>query len=234
MKKLFSAIAIAMLMVASAQADLISEFEPNPAGTDPMTTDIELSGTPGAGYSGFLTFVDTDSGGALGGVNNSVVAVSGTYDGNGLAVETLMFDAENPSYMLVFSSADPMDTDVDDDDDGNLDDPSVFGTVFDAVAIIDSLGDSRNYATQLGGVEFSTANEFEIAFRDASTGQFFGVDTFTNEIFDVAGNVFGVANFSPDPTSTTFGSINPTFAIPEPSSIAILAAASLIAVRRRR
>ena len=234
MKKIITAIAIALCVTAFAQADLISEFEPNPAGTDPAMTPIELSGTPGAMFSGFLTFIDTDPPSAQGGVNNSIEAVSGTYGANGLAVVTLPFDAENPSYTLVFSSASPGLGDLDTDDDGSLDDVAAFGTVFDAIGIIDNVGDARSYAAELGGVEFVTANEFEVAFRDASTGQFFGVDTFTEEIFDTAGNVFGVGNFSANPLVTTYGSINPTFAIPEPSSMAILAAAGLIAVRRRR
>lgn len=230
--KFVTACAMTLVIATVAQADLISEFESNPPGTDPSTSDIELSGTPGASFSGFLTFIDTD-GGATGSINSSD-PVSGTYDASGIAVVTLGFDVENPSYTLVFSSAQPAG-DVDADDDDILDDASVFGTVFDAVGIIDSTGDATDYATTLGGVEFATANEFEIVFRDGSTGQFFGVDTFTGQIFDTAGPIFG-AFTGGDPRATSFGSVNPSFAgVPEPGTFAVLTAcAGLLAVRRRK
>ena len=236
MRKILSLVVAAILVAGAAghvAADLISEFEPNPAGTDPNPTPVELSGTPGAAFSGFLTFIDTDGGTALGGINSSD-AVNGTFDMNGLAVVNLPFDAENPSYTIVFSSAQPT-ADVDEDDDRVLDDASVFGTVFDAVGIIDATGDATDFATALGGVEFSTANEFELAFRDASTGQFFGVDTGTGDVFDTSGTIFGAADFDLDPLASTFGSINPTFAVPEPSSGLVLGLfAGLGLIRRKR
>ena len=171
--KFVTACAMTLIVATVGQADLISEFESNPPGGDPPTTDIELSGTTGASFSGYLTFIDTDA--TTTGQINSSDFVSGTYNASGIAVVTLGLDVENPSFTLVFSSAQPLD-DVDADDDDILDDPAVFGTVFDAIGIIDATGDATNYASVLGGVEFSEANEFEIVFRDGSTGQFFGVD----------------------------------------------------------
>lgn len=235
MKK-FSRLLTAIALVAGSSrhvsADLISEFQPNPVGTDPATSQIELSGTPGASFSGFLTFVNTDTTPDSTGQINSSDAVSGNYDANGLAVITLS-NFENPSFSLVFSSAQPT-ADVDANDDGVLDDPTVFGTVFDSVSILDATGDTTNFATVLGGVEFSTPTEFELTFRDLSTGQFFGVEN--GDIVDVIGNTFTAADFDIDPLLTTFGGINPTLVqqIPEPSSLALLGLVGCAGFTRRR
>ena len=233
MKTTALAFTAAALLATTASANLISEFEPNPAGADPPTTNVELSGTPLAAYSGFLTFIDTDPPGALGFVNNTPEAVSDNYDANGLAVITLNFDAENPSYMLVFSTLAPAGS-VDGDQDGNLDNAAGdFGTVYDAIAVIDNVGDARNYATQLGGQEFATANEWELAFRDTSTGAWYGVDTGASEVYDIDGNLVNDALFSASPFATTYGAVNPTL-IPEPTSLALLGLGGLFVARRRK
>ena len=234
-KNFICGLLVTLAMGSVANADLISEFEPNPPGGDPATSTVEWSGVAGAPFSGFLTFLETD-GTTIGAINSSD-AVSGTFDASGIAVVSLDFDVENPSYTLVYSSLAPT-ADVDADDDGSLDDTTVFGTVFDAVGIIDAAGDATNFATELGGVEFSTPEEFEIAFRDASTGQFFGFDAATGDVVDTVGTVFTAADFDLDPALTTTGSINPTLitsaAVPEPSSTIALALAAGVGLLRRR
>lgn len=240
MKKFIALSVAALLSLAGAtttSAQLISEFEANPPGADPTTSPVELSGTAGSDFNGFLTFLETDGTGEARGAINSSDAVSGTFDSNGLALITLNFDVENPSFTLVFSSLAPT-ADVDANDDGVIDDATVFGTVFDAVGIIDAAGDSTDFATALGGVEFATPDEFEIVFRDASTGEFFGFDAASGNTFNTAGTAFVDSDFSFAPSATTFGTVNPTFdgtaVIPEPSSLALLGLVGFAGLVRRR
>ena len=236
----FVAAGVAFGFAASASAaPLISEFQPNPGGTDPDPVDFELSGDVGATFNGFVTFIDTDGGTAFGVVNGSE-AISGTFDSNGLLVASIS-DPENPSFVAVLSSTGVSGgTDLDTNDDGLVDDVSAFGTVYDAVGIIDTPGDASGIAAQFGGVEFTTAIEFELVFRDSSTGQFFGYDegfasgsTFFNGIFDIAGNEFVAADFTSDPTVVTSGAINPAL-IPEPTSLALIGLGGLAMLTRRR
>ncbi|MEM7627459.1 MAG: PEP-CTERM sorting domain-containing protein [Planctomycetota bacterium] len=222
----------ASVCAGGASANLINEFEPNPAGGDPAMVSLELLGTPGASFTGAITSIDTDGGTAFG-VVNSTEPVSGTYDANGLLTVSIS-DLENPSFILVLSSVGVAGgTDLDTADDGLVDDPSLFGTVYDAIGIIDSVGDASGIPAQLGGDEFATPNEFEIAFRDGTTQAWFGVDTFTGEVFDIDGTVFGAGDFDIDPLVTTFTATNPSF-IPEPASLALVGLGGLAMLRRRR
>lgn len=81
-----------------AQA-LISEFQPNPAGTDPSDQTFELSGTPDAAFSGWILSIESDQGYASGTVDRAT-AVSGTFDANGLLTVSVP-DLENPSFTVV-------------------------------------------------------------------------------------------------------------------------------------
>lgn len=231
-----SSVAALLIGMTAANADLINEFEPNAAGADPDPMNIELSGTPLAAFSGFLSSIEMD--GRQGTIDRSA-AVSGSYDANGLAVVSVP-DLENPGFTLVFSSLDGggLGADLDSGDAGTIDNPSVFGTVFDAISIPDDAGDSGYYAGQLGGQDFTySGDEPKLAFRDGITGAWYAVnDVFSNpvqEVKDISGNLIANNLFSADPEVTTFGSINPT-AIPEPSTFALLGLGGLVALLRRR
>ena len=246
MRKILTLLVAATLVVGVAgnvDAQLISEFEPNPAGTDPADTTFELSGTPSAMFGFYILSIEND--GIDGNVDRSA-NVSGTFDANGLAVVTVP-DLENPSFTVVLSeNAIAIGTDLDADDDGAIDDVSLFGTVFDSVGVSDAAGDDATlYSTGLGGssILFNGAFEPLNVFRDASTGQFFqtvtvdfGLPTQRVAIFPAGGGAEVSASLftGGDPLATTFGAINPSFAVPEPSSMALLGLIGLAGLVRRR
>ncbi|MGF1479145.1 MAG: endonuclease/exonuclease/phosphatase family protein [Cyanophyceae cyanobacterium] len=194
---------------------LISEFQPNPPGTDPSSQTFELSGTPGESFSGVIVGIESDSGSANPGDINNFESVSGTFDANGLLTVSID-DLENPSFTVALLSDFTGDTstDIDPDDDGMADDLSTFGTVFDAIGVLDAMSDqSLLYGAQLGGTDFDfTGSEPEIIFRDASVGALFAVNELgVNEVFDTAGNSVDPNSFDINPTTgTTFGAINPS------------------------
>jgi hypothetical protein len=234
----FVASVMLLFGAVGASADLINEFQPNPSGTDPGTQDIELTGAPFAAYSGFLISIDSDGGPALFiGTIDRLTAVSGNYDVNGLAVETVA-DLENPSFTLVFSTGDGggLGTDLDVDGDGVLDDVSGFGTVYDAVSIPDAAGDEGSYAAQLGGVDFTfTGFEPELAFRELTTGTWIAVNDLDDPLDGIQGadgTSYTAADFLSDPFTPTFGRENPAF-VPEPSSLLLCSLAAIGLARRR-
>ncbi|MEM7456580.1 MAG: hypothetical protein AAF456_19705 [Planctomycetota bacterium] len=240
MKRIAFLLAAAFACVGgTVSADLINEFEPNPLGTDPTLVSIELSGTPGAAFSGFLSSLESDVASGMGQIDRSA-AVSGTYDANGLAVVEIG-DLENPSYTFMFSSLDGggLGTDYDTDNDGTLDvSLAAFGTIFDAVGITDNATDPV-FGDQLGGIDIAySGDEPKIAFRDSLTGDWYVVNDagdVPEEVFDANGNLVSNSSFSADPELTTFGSANPFFnAIPEPTSALVLSVFAGIGLMRRR
>ncbi|MEM6609424.1 MAG: ExeM/NucH family extracellular endonuclease [Pseudomonadota bacterium] len=195
---------------------LISEVLPNPTGTDPSTTTIELSGTAGAAFSGVLIAIESDPGTSNPGDINSFATVSGTFDANGLLTATIS-DLENPSFTLALLDGFTGDTstDLDSDNDGVADDLSTLGSVFDAIGVPDTVGDEGLlYGAQLGGEDFAfTGTEPRLIFRDGSIGAWYAVNDPDNaEVIDITGNVFSADDFDSDPTAGigTFGAINPS------------------------
>eukprot|EP00438_Fugacium_kawagutii_P021452 Skav221421 [mRNA] locus=scaffold1064:250515:254244:- [translate_table: standard] len=177
--------------VAATQASakvspaLISEFRPNPPGADPATLRVEISGTPNVQFPSCLFTVDADPPGELGRVD-SVVAVSGPFDANGLLVVDIP-DFENPSFTLFMSAACP---DVGQNvitDAAGVAGRLVF--VYDSVGVADSTADETNTAAIRaalagtgipGGVPGTdltfvgdAMEEFDpdLVFRDASVGE---------------------------------------------------------------
>lgn len=228
---------------AQANAAMINEFAPNPTGTDPSANEVELIGTPGDTFSGWLIAVEDDgNNGAVNGSagNPDIDAVSGTFDSNGLLVVTIS-DFENPSFTLILTDSFTGafgSTDIDSDNDGTVDDLSDFGTILDAVGIADD-GSEALYAGQLGGTDlFYSGDEPKLVFRDSlDPSTFYSINdpAGSDAISGVDGSPVPFTAFNIDPEASTFGSINPT-AVPEPGTavLALLASVAAGAVRMRR
>lgn len=227
---------IALVVAAAAgtaHADiLMNEFAPNPDGSDPAIVDFELIGTPGDSFSVVLYELDSDF--VSGSVDREIV-IDGMFDANGI-YNAQIDDLENPSFVLVLSSVSGLlNATVDTDEDGVID--LDFGTVYDALGIVDTESDDRGWAAQLGGVEFAyTGAEPERTFREATTGAWISV----NNVFDAAGGIFGAdgtvyteADFDSTPLNYTFGAPNQSF-IPAPGAFAAFGLLGGLAAARRR
>ncbi|ARE41168.1 Alkaline phosphatase [Rhodovulum sp. P5] len=203
-------------------AALISEFHPNPAGSDPSTQTVELSGEAGAGFDLWLVSVENDG---INGLVDRAENVTGTFDSNGLATVDVA-DLENPSFTYILTDSftgQTGRTDIDTDDDGTVDDLSAFGSILDAVGICDSVADADvNYAddTALDGTAIAyTGAEPQLVFRDASRGDWYAVNAPGDTVvFDAAGDTIDPAEFNTDPTAIvdSFGAINPTLGDNQP------------------
>jgi len=235
-------LAALLLVGIPARADLINEIRPNPPGPDPATQSLELMGTAGAAFSGWLLSIESDSGASLGRVDRAE-PISGTFDAKGL-LTAIIDDLENPSFTLALLDTFTGSTmsDIDTDDDGVADDLSTFGTVLDAIGVPDSVGDEATlYGTQLGGTDFAfIGTEPVLMFRDATTTALYAVDA-SSSVFDVNGISVTASDFDTDPTLSTFGAVNPTTMpfrqAPVPATLPLVAAGLLAAAaigRRRR
>ncbi|MFN3165530.1 MAG: PEP-CTERM sorting domain-containing protein [Phycisphaeraceae bacterium] len=222
--KLAGLAGLALAAAPAVSAQLINEFQPNPPGTDPETVQLELLGTPSAAFAGFLISIDSDAGTVAGAINE-VIQVGGTFDANGLLTVSID-DLENPSFTLVLTdnyTGTATTTDLDADDDGVLDDPTLalFGTIFDAIGIPDNEGDQALlYGTQFGGADFAyTGDEPQLIFRDSTSQGWYALNDSgaipdDEELFDINALNVPITTFaaSPDPLLPTFGAINPALA----------------------
>ena len=194
---------------------LISEFQANPPGGDPAMSDIELIGTPGASFSGYILSIESDPGASAGLVDRATM-ISGTFDANGLLLVQVP-DLENPSFTLVLvdNFTGTTSTDLDTDNNGTIDDSSTLGTVLDAIGIPDAAGEPL-YGAELGGTDFTfpspapILNEPELVFRDGNGDLFAVSDLDATEVYNSLGQFVNVADFDFDPTTPTFGNLNPT------------------------
>lgn len=206
----------AFTISGSGITPLISEFQPNPTGTDPAQTTFELSGTPGDSFDGVIVSIEGDSGTANPGDINNFESVSGTFNANGLLTLDIP-DLENPSFTVALLSdfTGSTSTDIDTNNDGVADDLSTFGTVFDAIGVPDTTGDEAFlYGTDLGGTDFTyTGDEPRLIFRDGSVGDLYAInDPDDGEVFDANGTDVTPSIFDTDPTigTDTFGTLNPS------------------------
>lgn len=195
----------------------ISEFEPNQAGSDPTTQQIELTGEPGTEFTGWIVSIESDGGISAGTVDRAT-QVAGFFDADGRLVVTID-DLENLSNTLVLSSdfTGAVGDDLDADNDGSIDDASVFGTVYDAIGIVDNVADEATaYGADLGGIDFGYSGaEPERMFRDGTTGDWVAVNILNGSdpyAYDADGNLLAIADFDSDPSlATNFGVANETF-----------------------
>ena len=171
------AVVVGVACATPSSAQLISEFEPNPAGGDPDDTTFELSGMSGDAFDFFILSLENDG---FAGTVDRAANVTGTFDANGLAVVTVP-DLENPSFTVVLTdSFTGMEgDDLDALDDGTLDLSSV-GTILDAIGVSDETDDdSTLYAGRIGGTDILFNGEFEplSVFRDGTTGELYNTVT---------------------------------------------------------
>ena len=108
LQKIFSSLLILALALALMPAQfvgaiieptLISEFEPNPVGTDPSNVSFELSGVPGTAFDLWILSVENDG---YNGLVDRASNVTGSFDTNGLAVVSIP-DLENPSFTVILT-----------------------------------------------------------------------------------------------------------------------------------
>jgi hypothetical protein len=226
MKKIGASLSILALCGVSF-GQYINEFEPNPAGTDPAESTIEIGGgTPLAAFDLWILSLENDG---YNGLVDRFSNVTGTYDENGLAVVTVP-DLENPSFTLILTTSfsGSTATDLDPTDSGVMD-TSSLGTILDAIGVSDDTGDDPGmYGVLLGGTNVLYNGQFEplLVFRDSVTGELyntvtvdFGQPTEHVGVFDSSGSGIELdANlFNIDPLVPTFGSVNPTTAAGDPT-----------------
>ncbi len=233
----FFAIISGLILSSNVNADLISEFQPNPVGTDPTNVNIELAGTASAAFDLWLLSIESDIDSAFGTIDR-VSNVVGNYDANGLT-NLMIPDLENPSFTLLLVEG--FSGSVGDSIDGNSDgivDNTPWTSVMDAIGIPDTDGEVL-YGVQLGGQDFAyTGDEPKLVFRDGTTGAWYAAnDPDNGSIFDIsATDVLLTGSFDIDPFNPTFGSVNPsyTLSVPEPGGLILLGLVGLVGLARRR
>ena len=241
-KTIAAFVSVSVLSAASSAAPLFNEFEPNPAGIDPATQTIEILGTPGDAFSGWVISIESDAVSARGTVDRAE-QVSGSFNSDGLLTVDIA-DLENPSFTLVLVdnfTGSVGSSDVDSDDDGVVDDVSSFGNVYDALDVTDTDSeDEPHYGVDLGGVNFAYIGSEPVnMFRDGTTQAWYAVD-FNGDAYDEAGNLLDAAGFDADASVLTYGAANPSLstqsavAVPMSTPLSLLIGALGLAFIARR
>lgn len=214
MKKIY--ILLFCFLSLTVNAQLISEIEPNPSGTDGSTQNIEIKGTAHTSFTGTLISLESDG---ANGLVDRLSTITGTFDSNGLLVATIP-DLENPSFTLILAESftGSAGDDLDINDDGQIDNTSIFTNVLDAILVSDSAADviATSYATQLGGLALAFSSDFPLVepyllFRDPIDNAIYRVyNDLSPEIFNAAAEEV-TANFGSSAVSPSFGTPNQSF-----------------------
>ena len=243
---------------ASSQAVVINEFAINPAGTDNGGEFFELLGGANEALTDLWLIVIEGDAAAAGTIDQAFDLDAFSTGSNGLFlwrdsaginsidaatnVHTQDFvpDIENGtnSYLLVSGFTGNVGDDVDADNDGVLDASyTSLGSVIDGFGINDGGATDFVYLTS-----FTFTGAFGGVARLNGTGEWFGAGlngavpgpfTYSDTFFQFQSSNATVADLSFNTTSA--GGVNPELAVvPEPATMAILAAAGLAAAARRR
>lgn len=138
-------------------------------------------------------------------------SVSGTFDSNGL-LQASIPDGTNPTFTIVLSTAftGSVNDVLDADNDGNVDDPSVFGTVLDAIGIPLNAGTEETHiiGASLGGTDFKFFAGIYLVFRDSCFGQLYAASSL-QAILDSSLVTYSVSDFTDgNPFQFTLGAVN--------------------------
>ena len=195
------------LIFVALPFQLLNEFEPNPFGSDLVTQSIEIKGIPGSSFVGCVVLVDCDTNSLAA---DSAVAVSGTFDSDGILVVSVN-DLKNPSFILLLVAGGCP----------TLGTPSglTSSNVVDAIGIPASSVDVAFCQPSEIDPSLSifpsfayTGDEPKLVFRDRVTNAWYAInDPPLDEVIDIDGNSIATSAFlQGDPLQTSFGALNPT------------------------
>lgn len=208
----------------AAAATRINEYHPISPSDAPVMREIELTGDPGASFSGWLLSIESDGlASSSPGEVDSATQVTGNFDGQGLLTVAVP-DFEDPSFttILTASFTGSVGDDIDANDDGAADNLTILGAVLDALGVPDIAADeSLLYGTDVGGQDFAyTGDEPKLVFRDRLTGAWYAVND-DDSVYDIGAVPIPSSEFDAFPEFPTIQGPNPT-RVPEPSSILLL------------
>lgn len=188
----------------------INEFMPNPAGTDAKFQKIELKGSSGKSFTGWLVSAEGNRGSSTGSVIQAEV-ISGTFNANWLLTVSVP-DLTDSTFTYVLSqyfTGSVSITDIDMDDDGTVDDLSTFGYVYDAISVPASTNSQYLYGSELGGTNLKfIGGDPRLVFRDRNTDELYSKNK-DDGIFDADGIEYSSSDFNVNPAAGTFGAVNP-------------------------
>ena len=203
---------------------IINEIDPSAKANG--TANFELRGVPEESFTG--TVVVVDSGSNTSKLVKRVAEVTGAFDDKGI-LSVRIDDFGNPSHTIILARRflGNLNDNLDENGDGEIDDISVFGNIFDALGVPGrSLDESLVFGTQLNGSDLHyIGSDPTFAFRDECSLEWYAVDFYSgnsnvfNETAYLQSDIF---QFNKDPRVDTYGDVNPTrfVSAPPPSACA--------------
>jgi hypothetical protein len=181
-KPLLASFAIAAITSSLPAQFSLSEIMNDPPGTDQGQEAVEIRGAPNASLAGYYLLVIDGDGTAAGVVDQSISLATYTTGSNGLLLlrdtTAILLPAPDPAttvvvldftpdiengtntFALGHGTAPAVNTDLDTNNDGILDNGIPGFTTIDAVSASDGGSGSRVYARQLGGYDIPYSNQF--------------------------------------------------------------------------